>query len=93
MAEIRKTQYELEVERAEQLQEIALAQEAEERKRGHELKLAKLKYSVNPRYKTIERGLVVMVKLIAIPIALICITVVVSRGKEVPQQLLDFLTV
>lgn len=93
MPEIVKSQFELEVERAEQLQEIALAKEAEERKREHEFKIARLKYSVNPRYKTFERGVVVLVKLPALPIALVCITVLVSKGREVPQQLLDFLTV
>lgn len=93
MPEIRKSQYELEVERAQELQDIALAKEAEERKREHEYKIAKLKYSVNPRYKSIDRVVTALVKLIAMPIALICVTVLSAKGREVPQQLLDFLTV
>jgi hypothetical protein len=79
---------ELEEERR-QAEEIAFQQE---KRRDHEFRLAKLKYSTQPRYKSVERVIITLTKALALPIAIICVTVLVAKGKELPDSLTKFIT-
>lgn len=67
--------------------------EAVERKLEHELKVSKLKFATQPRYKSIERIFISLTKAFALPVAIICITVLAARGKDVPPALIKFITI
>lgn len=93
MAQITRDPLELAVELEEERLALEAAREAEHERRDHEYRIAKLKYATQPKYKSIERVITAVTKAPALGIALICITVLVSRGKEVPESLTKFITV
>lgn len=92
MAYVTKSELELAIEVNEERQRMEMALEGERERREHQLKLAKYK-ALQPRYKSIERALVVFAKAPALVIAVVCVTVLAARGKEVPEILNKFLTI
>lgn len=92
MPYIEKSQLQIEIEQAEEREYLALAREAEDRRREHELKLAKLKYATQPRYRSIERSITIMAKSPALIVGLIVIGVLTVKGKELPAVLVKFMT-
>lgn len=88
MAIIERSEYELALERQQELEDREIALAAENRRNEHALRLAKLKYATMPRYKAISA----IAKIPALGIALVCITVLVICDKKVPDSLTKFIT-
>lgn len=90
---VEKDQIQLEVEHQEELEQYRRSMDREARREEHQLKLAKLKYATQPRYRSIERGIVAVTKAPACGIALICVTILTLQGREVPEIMKSFLTI
>lgn len=92
MAIRRKTEEELELERREEWELIEYSSAQEAAKRDHELRIAQLKYRTQPRHKAVARVFVAFAKAMALPVTVVCITILVLKDREVPKSLIDFLT-
>lgn len=90
---IQRSELEVALEHQAEIEEREIALAAETRRNEHAYRVAKLKHQTQPRYKSIERAVVTITKAPALAVALICITVLVLRGKEVPESLNNFIAI
>lgn len=93
MAEVQQDPFILMVEQEEERRTAIAAESAAAAEREHEYRLAKLEYATQPRYKSVERAIVGLAKVLALPIAVICVGILAAKDKEVPESLAKFLTI
>lgn len=84
-----KFQHDLEMEEREQ--ELTAQEKAEQRKYDHELAVARLKYATQPRHKAVSRVLLAAIKIVALPIVVICVTYLAVRERPIPSTLTSYL--
>lgn len=100
---IEKSQEQIEFEREVELAEQSRYDDVRAEERAHELKLvgerhkrdieiARLKHAVQPRQAVVGRVLIAIVKAPALVLLAATLPFLVWRGRGVPQELLDFLT-
>lgn len=78
-------------ERDQYLEDLAIEREDDRLAREHELQVLKLTEGLNTKYKTIERVLVSLVKLIPFCIALTGVVILTLVKREVPASVTEFL--
>jgi len=92
---IEKSAEQHEIERREELEDLAWAAEREDSreqaKRRHELELARLKAAIPQRHKTITRVGLAIAKLPALIVLALMLPLLVLAGKDLPTPLTSFM--
>lgn len=93
MAVVERDPLEKAIEAEEDARREKAVQRELESRREHELKLAKLKYATQPRYKSIERVVVSCVKALSLPVCIVVLGVLAARGVQSPPSLEKFINI
>lgn len=84
-------QFQHDLEMLERKQEAEAQERADKLKYAHELDLAKLKYATQPRHKAVARVCLAAIKMLAVPVVVLCIAVLAARDKPIPTTLTSYL--
>lgn len=92
MAVLLQTDDERDYERKIEIEDREWAADREEALRRHNLELAKAKLAVPQKHKTITRVALAFAKAPALVVLAIMTPLLVLRGREVPEQLFEFMS-